>query len=176
MIDMTNSNLETLILSPKEALGILDLRSLGYYKIWQGVLQQNLGRFYEFELAEKVCDQFNNLINTLKKEEKLETGEKYPWLDKTDERKYMTDREILEKYINLDNACLTEKEKKENMDMLYKYKKAFSLRDEIGTCPNMEVGIDVMDKSPFFVRPYHIRVEDKKVIDKEMRCLCYLGI
>ena len=22
---------------------------------------------------------FNNLINTLKKEEKLETGEKYPW-------------------------------------------------------------------------------------------------
>ena len=33
MIDMTNSNLETLILSPKEALGILDLRSLGYYKI-----------------------------------------------------------------------------------------------------------------------------------------------
>ena len=140
------------------------------------MLQQNLGRFYEFELAEKVCDQFNNLINTLKKKEKLETGEKYPWLDKTDERKYMTDREILEKYINLDNTCLTEKEKKENMDMLYKYKKAFSLRDEIGTCPNMEVGIDVMDKSPFFVRPYHIRVEDKKVIDKEMRCLCYLGI
>ena len=25
----------------------------------------------------------------------------------------MTDREILEKYINLDNTCLTEKEKKE---------------------------------------------------------------
>ena len=38
MIDMTNSSLETLILSPKEALGILDLRSLGYYKIKQGVL------------------------------------------------------------------------------------------------------------------------------------------
>ena len=30
-----------------------------------------------------------------------------------DERKYMTDREILEKYINLDNTCLTEREKKE---------------------------------------------------------------
>ena len=35
----------------------------------------NLSRFYEFESAEKVCNQFNNLINTLKKEEKLETGE-----------------------------------------------------------------------------------------------------
>ena len=53
MLDMTNSSSETLILSPKEALGILDLRSLGYYKIWQGVLQQNLSRFYEFESAEK---------------------------------------------------------------------------------------------------------------------------
>ena len=29
------------------------------------------------------------------------------------------------------------------MDMLYKYKDAFSLRDEIGTCPNIEVEIDV---------------------------------
>ena len=74
------------------------------------MLQQNFSRFYEFKSAEKVCDQFNNLINTLKKEEKLETGEKYPWLDKTDERKYMTDREMLEKYINLDSTCLTKKE------------------------------------------------------------------
>ena len=43
------------------------------------------------------------------------------------------------------------------MDMLYKCQEAFSLRDDIGTCPNIEVGIAVMDKSPFFIRPYHIR-------------------
>ena len=55
-------------------------------------------------------------------------------------------------------------------------KEAFSLRDEIGTCPNIEIGIDVTDKSPFFIRPYHVRREDKKVIDKEMKRLCYLGI
>ena len=58
-----------------------------------------------------MCNQFNNLINTLKKEEKLETGEKYPWLDNTDERKYISDREILEKYIDLSNTCLHEEEK-----------------------------------------------------------------
>ena len=140
------------------------------------MLQQNLSRFYKFKSAEKVCDQFNNLINTLKKEVKLETGENYPWLDKTDERDYMSDREILEKYINLDNTCLMGEEKKEVMDTLYKYKDMFSLRDEIGTCPNIEVGIDVTDKSPFFIRPYHVKEEDKKVIDKEMKCLCYFGI
>ena len=51
----------------------------------------------------------------------------------------MSDREILRKYINLDKTCLTEKEKEEARDMLYKYKEAFSVRDEIGTCPNIEV-------------------------------------
>ena len=72
--------------------------------------------------------------------------------------------------------CLTEKEKGEIIDMLYKYKEAFNLRDKIGTCPNTEEGIDVTDKSPFFIRPYHIREEDKRVKDKEMKCLCYLVI
>ena len=51
MLDMTNSSSEILILNPKEALGILDLRSLGYYKIKQGVLQQKLSRFYDFKSA-----------------------------------------------------------------------------------------------------------------------------
>ena len=72
MLDMMKSSSKILILNPKEALGILDLRSLGYYKIKQGVLQQYLSRFYEFESAEKVCEQFNNLINTIKREQSLE--------------------------------------------------------------------------------------------------------
>ena len=61
----------------------------------------------------------------------------------------MTDQEILNKYIDLENSCLTKGEKKEIMEMLYKYREAFSLRDEIGTCPNIEVEIDITDKSPF---------------------------
>ena len=46
---MTNGSLEILILNLKETSGILDLRSLDYYKIKQGVLQQNLGKYYEFD-------------------------------------------------------------------------------------------------------------------------------
>ena len=53
--------------------------------------------------------------------------------------------------------------------MLLDYKETFSLRDEIGTCPNIEVEIDVTDKSSFFMRPYHVREEDKVFIDKEMK-------
>ena len=88
----------------------------------------------------------------------------------------MRDIEILEKYINLNNSCVHKEEKIKVMDMFYKYKEAFSLRDKIGTCPNIEVEIDVTDKSPFFKRPYHIREEDKAFIDKEMKQLCYMGI
>ena len=60
--------------------------------------------------------------------------------------------------------------------MLYEYRDTFSLRDEIGTCPNIEVEIDITDKSPFFIRPYHVREEDKAFIDKEMKWFCYMGI
>ena len=84
------------------------MRLLGYYKIKQGVLVQNVSRFYDFESLGKVCDQFNNLINTLKREENFETGGKNPWLDNKDEGKFMTDSEKLGKYVNLDNTCLTE--------------------------------------------------------------------
>ena len=69
-----------------------------------------------------------------------------------DEQRHMTDKEILDKYINLDDSCLNKEEKGEVMD-IYRYKEALSLR-EIGTCPNIEVEIDVTDKSPFFIRPY----------------------
>ena len=91
---------------------------------------------------------------------KYQKRKKYPWLEDSDERKYMTDREILEKYIDLDKSCLTDSEKTEARDMIYKYKDAFSLRDEIGTYPNIEIDIDVIDKMPFLIRPYHVREED----------------
>ena len=60
--------------------------------------------------------------------------------------------------------------------MLFKYRKAFSLRDEIGTYLNIEVEIDVTDKSPFFIRPYRVKEEDKAFIGKEMKQLCYMDI
>ena len=60
-------------------MGIIDLRSLGYYKIKQDILQQNLSRYYRFEKAEKLCEYFNRFVNTLKKEREQKSPEdKYP--------------------------------------------------------------------------------------------------
>ena len=63
----------------------------------------------------------------------------------------MTDREILEKHINLDSSCLTEKT--QERDVIFEYREAFSLRDKVGTCPNIEIDKDVTDKTPFLLDP-----------------------
>ena len=34
----------------------------------------------------------------------------------------------------------------------------------------------MIDRSPFFIRPCHVKEDDKVLIDKEMKHLCYLGI
>ena len=167
---VTNSMHEAVTFHPKEILGVVDLRSLGYYKIKQGVLQQNLNCIYHFRSANEVCNWFNKLINTLKREEKETCNtDKYPWLDDSDERKHMTNREILDKYIDLENSCLTKREKQKLKDIIYDYKDTFSLRDEIGMCPNIKVEIDITDKSPFFIRPFYAKEEDKAISDKEMK-------
>ena len=53
---------------------------------------------------------------------------------------------------------------------------AFSLHDEIGTCPFFEVRLQLRDETPFFVRPYPIREEQKAIVQREMDRLEKLGI
>ena len=105
-----------------------------------------------------------------------EENDPHPWLDKKDPRRIMTDRECLEEYIDLSDSDITEIEKRNLYKLLYKYKKAFFLRDEIGLCQSMEVELELKDESPFFIRPLPIKESDKDIVDKEMRKGCLLGI
>ena len=168
VLKITNKTHETVTFGQTEMIGVVHLRSLDFYKIKQEVLQEHLGKHYHFELADDGCNKYNRFVNLMRKEEENSEG-KYPWLEDTDERKYMTDREILDKYINLDNSCLTKIEKTQVRDLLYKYKDGFSLRDEIGLCPNIKIEIDITDKSPLFIRLFHANEEDKIILDKEMK-------
>ena len=68
MLDIVNNGTETIMFKPEEMIGIVALRSLGYYKIEQSILQQNLSKYYRFERAETLCEYFNKFINTLKKD------------------------------------------------------------------------------------------------------------
>ena len=91
-LKVTDKTSENVTFGRTEMLGIIDLRSLGFYKVKQEVLQEHLGRHYLFELADDVCDQYNRLVNLMKKEEENSEG-KFLWLEDTDE----------------ENACQTRK-------------------------------------------------------------------
>ena len=72
VLKITNKTHETVSFGRAEMMGIVDLRSLGFYKIKQEVLQEHLGRHYHFKLADDVCDQYNRFVNLRRKEDQIE--------------------------------------------------------------------------------------------------------
>ena len=100
--------------------------------------------------------------------------DKYPWLAEDDLRRHQTDAEILYEKIDLIDSALSKKEKAKLMRLILKYKDAFSLRDEIEECPNLVA--DIIDQSPFFVRPFPLSETDKPFMDKQIERLVSLEI
>ena len=91
VLKITNKTHKTVTFGRTEMIGVVDLRSLGFYKIKQEVLQEHLSKHYHFELVDDVCNQYYRFMNLMRKEQEDSEG-KFPWLEDTDERKYMTDR------------------------------------------------------------------------------------
>ena len=110
------------------------------------------------------------------RDSKQDSDDPFPWLDKNDPRRKLTNRQILEDKIKLEKSILPLEQRKEFLDMLESKRDAFSLRDEIGTCPYFEVRLQLRDETPFFVRPYAIREEQKALVQREMDRLERLGI
>ena len=104
------------------------------------------------------------------------TEDPYPWLDNDDPRHKMTDEEILHLKVPFDKSVLSAAEKERLIKLMLENTEAFSIRDEIGTCPYFEVKLKLRDDKPFFVRPYNIREDQKPIIQKEMDRLEKLGI
>ena len=78
--------------------------------------------------------------------------------------------------LNLKDSMLDEKGKEDFLKNVEQFTDIFSLRDEIGICPFIEVHLKLKDETSFFVRSYPMREEQKKVIQKEMDRLKHLGI
>ena len=128
-------------------------------------------------------DEYFRMSNTDSKKEHSKSApnvkgnfDKYPWLAEDDPRRYQTDAEILNEKIDLKESALSKKEKAKLMKMILKYRDAFSLRDEIGECPNLVADIKVIDATPFFVRPFPLSETDKPFMDKQMERLVSSGI
>ena len=184
VMQIINNTPTTMYFSPEQSIGIVDIRSLGYYNIKPEVMRFNLTGCHNLSSRwdmdphfEECFAKFSAQNVRYKKRGVKEKGpDPYPWLDKDDPRRHMTDEEILYKYVDLSESHLTESEKEEVMDLVINNKKAFSLRDEIGKCSDIKVNIEVRDPSTFFVRPFPIAEEDKPLMDKCMQKLVSLGI
>ena len=184
IIQIINNTPSTMYLFPEESIGIVDLRSLGYYNIKPQVMHFNLtgihNLFSKWNLDLRFEEHFAKVSTQNVRYRKREVARKlpypYPWLDEDDPCRDMTNEEILYQYVDLFKSHLTLKEKEEVMDLIVAYKKAFSLRDQIGKCPDIKVNIEVNDPSTFFVRPFPIVEEDKLLMDKCMQKLVSLGI
>ena len=196
VVEFENRSDKTVKLRKVEVLGVLDLRSMGYFKAgYQRMvtMTESSGNFLmhhyqqiakgkpkeECGLYLKISTDRGPPRNTTLKSEspRREPWEDpYPWLAEDDPRRFQSDAEILFEKIDLKDSALTKREKAKLMKMILKYRDAFSLRDEIGACPNLTADIKVIDESPFFVRPFPLSEGDKPFMDKQMERLVSLGI
>ena len=173
VVQFRNGSDEIAQLRKDKAVGILDLRSIGYFKVgYQKMVNmaESSKTFKMYHYQQVKCktktelDQYMRIIGKysaekskrkVDKEDKIGPDKKhdlYPWLAEDDPRRYQSDEEILYEKIDLSDSALSRKEKARLIKLIIKYREAFSLRDEIGECPNLEANIKVIDESPFFVK------------------------
>ena len=146
VLDLDNTSKTTMLFSADSALGILDIRSLGFYNIKHATLQYNLSK--QLPQYNKIADDHAEQIKTKHvpkqsshvehvSQQKLQQSadDPYPWLDSQDPRRDMSDEEILRKYIDLSQSILNDSEKEELMQIILNHKSAFSLRMKLVNAP-----------------------------------------
>ena len=129
VLDLVNTSKTTMLFSTDSALGIVDIRSLGFYNIKHATLQYNLSK--QLPQYNKIADDHAEQIKTKHvpkqgshvehvSQQKLQQSadDPYPWLDSQDPRRDMSDEEILRKYIDLSQSILNDSEKEELMQII----------------------------------------------------------
>ena len=180
-VQVTNLSDTSVTFSKRQIIGAIDLRSAGYFHITRHNLVQHVqDQIMVLSDKDTVEGMYQHFLQAKDQEETKEKSENpkdpYPWLPKDDERRSMTDEEIITKYVDLSESVLTKQEKADFIKIMLKYRKAFSLREEIGMCSMPPVELELKDTTPFYIRPYAVKSEEEKeFIDQEMRKGCLLG-
>ena len=60
---------------------------MGYYKIKQSIVQQNLSKYYNFKSDDTICEYLNRFINTFTERKKGRNVGKISMVRPSDERK-----------------------------------------------------------------------------------------
>ena len=110
-VQFVNKGHETIELRENKAIGILDLRSVGYFKVsYQKLITMAESRqtfkMYHYQQVrkdpEEHLDEYHKMSRANRDERHSKTfqsiqdnTDKYPWLAKDDPRRYQTDAEML---------------------------------------------------------------------------------
>ena len=147
VVDIINTSNKMLHFYRDKAMDIIDIRSLGYYTIRHCVLEYNLSSDFTFANFDKLASAYEDMKmakakwkmkeqgknkNTNPRKVKVDFEDPYPWLQKDDPRRNMSDEEILRKFVDLSKSDMDDEEKEELMELILDNRDAFSLRDEIG--------------------------------------------
>ena len=111
-----------------------------------------------------------------KEREQEKSKENYPWLDPSDGRKYITDKQIQKKIYRFRQVMPNgEREESSHGHAVQVQGSIYSKR--WNRYVSQYRNRDRCDRPSFFIRPYHVKEEDKNLIDEEMKhLLCYLSI
>ena len=166
-IHVSNRSPKPIYFMKDQPIAFFDLRSIGYFdpSSAQDLVKTKIPHTYVTSFTSMVdssADRFQSSLTPV-----TDTQDPYLWLKLDDPRRFQTDREILETAIDLSESCLTDTQHFEFLNVLEKYKDAFSLRDEIGLVPNMEVHLELHDKTPFFIHPFSVKEEMKQKLTKK---------
>ena len=121
-----------------KAIGILDLRSVGYFKVnYQKMITMAESRqtfkMYHYQQVRKEpkenIDEYFRMSNTDSRKNQSRSphsikgsSDKYPWLAEDDPRTHQTDAEILCEKIDVRDSALSKKEKAKLMKLKLKYR------------------------------------------------------
>jgi len=168
MIMVCNATNKPVTISKQKHVGTVELRDL--YRVMEpAIISSGKDHIMSMSLSQsKNVPRKQSLYN--------EKTKKYPHLEKDDERLNMTDKQIIDKKINLDKCTFNPANRQTLLDTIYDKSQAFSLHDEIGTNPNHEVSFKLENEDEFFVRPYSVPESQKPIIDRELRKLELMGV
>ena len=143
VVQFRNGSNEAAELRKSKAVGILDLRSIGYFKVgYQKMVNmaESSKAFKMYHYQQIKCetktevDQYMKIAgryssekgkgfqNNGKQIDPQQKSDPYPWLADDHPRRYQSDEEIMYEKIDLSNSALSRKEKAKLMKMLIKYR------------------------------------------------------
>ena len=103
-------------------VGLVNIRSLGYFHVSMDQLKKNILKHYQFKSLQNLNYQLNRMIDFVNDENRSRTSpssvDPFPWLEPNDPRRYLSDEEILDRTIDLSNSCLNSREKNRLMAMI----------------------------------------------------------